>query len=174
MNAGRRLPLVGGLLLIVVGGVLLAGQFVPDWEIEFSWPWIVIAVGAGLLFLGLLTGQASMAIPACIVAGIGGILLHQDLTGDWDSWGYMWALIPGFAGVGTILAGVLSGGAVKALREGGKTVLVSLVLFAIFAGFFGALGDIGEYWPVLIIVAGLWAIIRALLPQRGQSASEEV
>ena len=62
MNAGRRLPLVGGFLLIVVGAILLVGQFVPEWRIEFSWPWIIITVGIGLFVLGLLAGQPAMAV----------------------------------------------------------------------------------------------------------------
>ena len=173
MNAGRRLPLVGGFLLIVVGAILLVGQFVPEWRIEFSWPWIIITVGIGLFVLGLLAGQPAMAVPACIVGGIGGILYYQDTTGNWESWGYLWPLIPGFAGIGTILAGLLRGDLRRALREGGKSILFSIVAFVVMAAIFGALGRLGDYWPVLLIAAGLIWIISALLPSRNRSPHEE-
>ena len=64
-----------------------------------SWPLIVVAVGAGLLVLGLLVGAPEMAIPAVIVGGIGGILYYQNLSGNWASWSYLWTLIPGFSGL---------------------------------------------------------------------------
>jgi hypothetical protein len=168
MSTGRRLPLVGGLLLIVLGAVLLAAELAPEWEIEFTWPWIVVSVGVGLLVLGLLTGQPGMAVPACIVAGIGGILYYQDLTGDWGSWGYLWPLIPGFAGVGTILSGLLGGNFVRALRDGGKSILFSIAGFVVMAAVLGELGSLGDYWPVVLILAGVAALISALLPQRSR------
>jgi hypothetical protein len=63
-----------GILLILVGGWLLSAQFFPEltaWiNIEYSWPLIVIGVGAFLLFLGLLVRAPGMAVPACIVGGI--------------------------------------------------------------------------------------------------------
>ena len=134
MGAGRRLPLFAGLLLIVIGGVLLVDQFIPEWDIEVSWPWIIIAVGVGLLMLGMLTGAPAMAVPACIVGGIGGILLYQDVSGNWSSWSYLWTLIPGFAGVGTILAGLLRGDLRGALGEGTQSIIFSAVAFALAIG----------------------------------------
>ncbi len=173
MNAGRRLPLVGGLLLIVVGGVLLAAELIPGWEIEFTWPWIIIAVGIGLFVLGLLTGQPDMVIPACIVAGVGGILYYQDASGNWESWGYLWPVIPACIGIGTILAGLLRGDLRRALREGGKSILFGAVAFVIMAAIFGVLGEWGSYWPVVLILAGVVGVIWALLPQRIRSGGGE-
>jgi hypothetical protein len=43
-----------------------------------------------------------MAVAACIIGGIGGILYWQSYTGDWASWAYVWTLIPGFSGIGII------------------------------------------------------------------------
>jgi hypothetical protein len=173
MDARRRLPLVGGLLLIALGALLLAGELVPDWDIEFTWPWIIILVGLGLLVLGLLTGQPAMAVPACIVGGIGGILYYQDVTQDWASWAYLWPLIPGFAGVGTILAGLLGGYFGRAVRDGGKSILFSLVGFLVMAALLGRLGELGRYWPVLLILAGVVALVSALLPRRTRSQDVE-
>ena len=167
MNRDRRTNLVGGLLLIVLGALFLIFRLFPGVRamigLTFTWPFIIVAVGGGLFLIGLLTGEPEMSVPACIVAGIGGILYWQNLTGNWDSWAYVWALIPGFAGVGHILAGVL-GGKVKSIREGLETLLVSGVLFVIFASILGPFAFLGAYWPVLLIVLGVVMLVRALLP----------
>ena len=107
----NRTNLVLGILLILFGGWLVVSRQVPavqDWlDNNFTWPMWTIGAGLIIFFMGLLTGAPGMAIPASIVAGIGGILYYQNQTGDFGSWSYMWALIPGFVGVGTILAGLL-------------------------------------------------------------------
>lgn len=167
MNRDRRTSLVGGLLLIVMGILFLIFRLFPGvramFGLAFTWPFIIVAVGGGLFLIGLLTGEPEMAVPACIVAGIGGILYWQNATGNWDSWAYVWSLIPGFAGVGHILAGVL-GGKPKSIREGVETLVVSGVLFVIFASIFGPFAFLGAYWPVLLIVLGVVMLVRALLP----------
>src|SRR3989304_799024 len=112
-NAMRqnRSSLILGILLILFGGCLVAPRQVPavqDWlDNNFTWPMWTIGAGLLILLIGLITGAPGMAVPASIVAGIGGILYYQNATGDFGSWSYMWALIPGFVGVGTILAGLV-------------------------------------------------------------------
>jgi len=150
-----------GAVLIIVGAWLLIVQFIPALRGWFSWPTIIIAVGLLLFLLGLFLGEYEMAIPGCIVGGIGGILFWQNTTGNWESWSYIWALIPGFAGTGTLIAGLLG-------RDGGRvrgglwTMLVSAVLFVVFGSLLGAIGVLGQYWPVLLIVLGLFALIQGL------------
>ena len=57
MNRRRRSNLAVGLLLILVGAGFLVVQFVPElrpWmDIEYSWPLMVVGLGALLLVLGL-------------------------------------------------------------------------------------------------------------------------
>ena len=162
----RRSSLAIGLMLILVGVWLLVGQWMPWLLPQFSWPWTIIGVGVFLLLLGLLTGTPGLAVPACIVGGIGGLLYWQNATGNWESWAYAWALIPGFAGVGVVLAGLLGGEVRKGMSEGSGLILVSLILFAVFGSFFGALGMAGSYWPVLLILLGLLMLVRALFRSR--------
>jgi hypothetical protein len=171
MNDRRRSQLTGGLVMVLLGAALLAVQLVPslkhwietgiDWA--NSWALVVVGVGVFLLILGLLLGAPGMAVPACIVGGIGGLLYWQNATGHWETWAYAWALIPGFAGVGTILAGLLGGDARQALRGGGWLVFISLVTFFIFASFLGGPQVFRGYWPVLIIVLGLVLLVRGLV-----------
>jgi hypothetical protein len=168
MNRGRRSSLATGLVLILIGALVLAAQFVDGWETWFAWPLYIVGLGAILLIIGLLTGVPSLAVPACIVAGIGGLLYYQDITKNWASWSYAWALIPGFVGIGIILAGLLSGKFRKPLREGGQLILVSLVMFLAFGSFFGliGLGPLGQYWPVLLIALGVLILFNRLIFRR--------
>jgi hypothetical protein len=166
MDSQRRSSLAGGLVLVLLGALFLAVQWVPGLQLWFSWPLIIIGIGVLLLIVGLLTGVPAMAMPACIVGGIGGLLYWQNATGNWESWAYAWTLIPGFVGVGMVLSGLLGGDTRQTIRGGGWLILISLVLFAVFASFFGALGLVGSYWPVLLIVLGLLLLAQSLFRSR--------
>ncbi len=162
MDVQRRSNLALGVVLIVLGGIFLATQLIPGLGLILSWPWIVIGVGAFLLLIGLLVGAPDMAIPACIVSGIGGILYYQNLTGDWTSWSYAWGLIPAFVGVGMLVAALLGGRSRYAFREGLRTLLVGVVLFLVFGSLFGAFSWLGAYWPLLLVAAGLLILVEGL------------
>ena len=116
--------------------------------------------------LGLLSGAPGMAVPACIVAGIGGILYYQGLTGDWTSWVYVWTLIPGFTGVGAILAGLLGEKTRKSVREGVTLIVISGALFFIVGAATGRIGWLGGYWPLVLVGWGVLIILRTLLRRR--------
>lgn len=167
MNKQGRSAAIGGGLLILLGAILLLLQISPGLretlQIQWSWPVIVIAVGLGLFVMGLLTGTPAMAIPACIVAGIGGILYYQAATGDWLSWAYAWALIPGFVGVGMILASILGQGGSEQAWKGAEAILTSLVMFLIFGALFGGLTMLGAYWPLLLVLVGAVQLVRRVL-----------
>jgi len=155
------------LILVLLGVWFLAMQWVPGLRPWFSWPWIVIGVGIFLLMIGLLTGVPEMAVPACIVGGIGGLLYWQNATGNWESWRYAWTLIPGFVGVGVFLSGLLGEKPRKSMREGINLILVSLALFVVFSAFTGSPNLLGDYWPALLILWGLYLLIRPLFRSRG-------
>ena len=168
MDRRRRSSLAGGIVLILLGVLFLATQLklLPGLWLEFSWPWIVIGVGAFLLVLGLVVGAPEMAVPACIVGGIGALLYWQNATGNWESWAYAWALIPGFVGVGIVLSGLLGGQIRQSLQAGGVLIFISLVLFAVYGSFLGGRNLLGPYWPVLLILFGLLLLIRPLFRKR--------
>jgi hypothetical protein len=170
MERRRRSSLVAGILLILVGAWLVAVQLMPGlkawFQFEVTWPLFVIAAGVILFVVALLTAVPGLAVPACIVAGVGGILYFQAITGRWETWAYAWALIPSFVGVGTILAGILGGKTAKGVREGGWSILIGLVLFVIFGSFLGGLGWLGPYWPLLVVGLGLLMVVQGLLRVR--------
>lgn len=160
----RRTSLIGGGILILIGLFFLALQVVPGLgdliDIRFTWPLIVVLVGFLLFIVGIAVGEPDMAVPACIVAGIGFLLYWQNATGRWQSWAYVWALIPGFAGVGVILSSLMGGD--ERVIDGFRTILVSLIMFAIAGSFLGPFGFLGRYWPVLLILLGLVILAQGL------------
>jgi hypothetical protein len=171
MSATQRSGLVGGLFLILLGLVFLSFQFFPgmwSWVSEASWPLIVIGVGVALLVIGLIAGAPGLAVPACIVGGIGLLLYWQNATGNWESWAYAWTLIPGFAGVGTLLTGLIEGKG-ESIRAGFWMIIISLVLFAIFASFMGGPVSLGKYWPLLLILLGVVNLVKYFTHSRNQS-----
>ncbi len=166
MDRKQRSSLGVGILLLLVGGWFLAVQFVPQlsswfWQI-FDWP--VYIIGAGVLFLifGLITRVPGFAVPASIIAGIGGLLYYQNVTNNWESWSYAWALIPGFVGIGVILMALFGDGGKNGFRSGLTLIFISLILFFIFGSFFGA-SPLGNYWPFLLIALGLWLLLQPVL-----------
>jgi hypothetical protein len=165
MSRKTRSNLGVGVLLILIGGWFLAVQFLPNlgdwfWDL-FDWPVYIIGAAICMLVFGLIVGAPGMAVPACIVGGIGGLLYYQNATGDWDSWSYAWALIPGFVGVGAMLSSLLGEGGKGGFRSGLTLVFISLVMFLIFGSFWGA-NPLGAYWPVLLIALGVWMLIQPL------------
>jgi hypothetical protein len=168
MQRETRTRVTGGVLLILLGLMFLAYQLIPtpfEWlQGADVWPLTVVAVGVFLLIFGLLVGAPGMAIPASIVSGIGLLLVWQNATGNWDSWSYAWALIPGFVGIGVILNGLLGGDRLRDALEGGFwLIVISLTLFAIFGSFLGGLNLFQPYLPVLLIVLGAVMLLRSLL-----------
>jgi hypothetical protein len=164
MSRKTRSNLAFGILLILIGGWFLAVQMVPGlgwfWNI-FAWPMIIIAIGVAFLLLGVVIGAPGMAIPACIIGGIGGLLYWQNVTNNWESWAYAWTLIPGFVGVGLMLASILGEGGRESFRVGAWMSFISLIVFAIFGALFGQ-SVLGVYWPVLVIALGVWLLVQPL------------
>lgn len=173
-----RSSLVLGVLLILVGGWMIVSNQVPvlhEW-IQGHSTGAVYTIGAGvlILILGLLTGSPGMAVPAAIVAGIGGILYYQDMMNDYSSWSYMWALIPGFVGVGTILAGLLGEHTRRNLAHGLRLIIISAVLFLAFGTLLGGLTVLGTYGaPILIILLGVYILARGFMRGRGRGVQNE-
>ena len=131
-----------------------------------QWPLNIVGVGALILLIGLLLGAPGMAVPAAIVAGIGGILYYQTRAEDFQSWSYMWTLIPGFVGVGTLLSGLLSR-SMRQARSGLDLMAISAVLFIAFAAFFNKLTMFGPYVPAILLVAlGVWLLISSFLRKK--------
>ncbi|MCJ7550668.1 MAG: hypothetical protein MUQ30_13425 [Anaerolineae bacterium] len=170
MQNQKRKSITSGLLLILIGLVFLTFQVFPNLRMwadqEFTWPVSILLVAVGLLVIGALTGTADMLVPASIVGGIGGILYFQNagiLT--WESWAFLWTLIPGFVGVGIFLSGLLKWNR-KEMGDGLQSLLVSAVLFLVFGSLIGSVFGyvpFTDYLPILLIVLGAYLFVRAIL-----------
>lgn len=170
MNSYKKSRLAIGIILILAGVFLLALLISPELkqiiQINVSWPLIIIGVGVFLAVLGLLLAAPGMLVPACIVGGIGGLLYWQNLTGNWSSWAYVWTLIPGFSGIGQVLAGLLGSKEHRGLQNGLWQILISLLLFVIFGSFLGGLTWLGPFWPLMLVLVGIIIIVRNIVKKR--------
>jgi hypothetical protein len=170
----NRTNLFLGVLLILIGAWLVLTRQVPalqNWiDNNFAWPMWTIGAGILVLLIGLITGAPGMAVPASIIAGIGGILYYQNATDDFSSWSYMWTLIPGFVGVGTILAGLLGENTRHNLARGVNLIIISAVLFLAFATLFGGLSILGNYGPaIILILLGVYVLVRGFVRSGGSN-----
>jgi len=176
MSRQNRTQLVLGLVLILAGVWFFAQRSIPQvaaFAERFSdWPFTVIGVGALLLLLGLILGAPGLAVPAAIVAGIGGLFYYFEYLGDWADW-YMWLLVPGFVGVGSILRGLLGEDTRNSLGHGLNLMVISAVLFLVFSAFFGGWDLLGNYGPsILLILLGVWVIGKGLYSSMRRKGGE--
>ena len=162
----KRENLVWGIILILVGGAFLLNQFFPALFGGFSWPWILVGLGVIFTLASLIGRVGGLMIPGIILLGLGGIFLYQVRTDDWDSWAYIWALIPVFAGLGMVLGGLYDAEMRPARPAGLIMIVAGLVGYAVFGGAFGLDPSILRFWPVLLILFGVWVLIKALRPAK--------
>ncbi|MGI8998855.1 MAG: hypothetical protein ACR2GO_04025 [Candidatus Limnocylindria bacterium] len=164
-----------GIVLVLVGAALFAGQLLGIGIEDIGWPFFVIAAGVAILLIGLLVApDQGMAIGGAITTTVGFVLLYQDRTDQWESWAYAWALVgPAASGLGLALWGIRSRDAAD-LRNGTWGLLGGLAMFAIgFLFFEGVIGIGGERlalpsWllPVAVIVIGVAVLGRGFLERR--------
>ena len=158
----KRENVVWGIILILLGVGFLVYQLNPGLFDGFRWPWIIVALGA-IFTLGSLIGRVGgLMIPGLVLLGLGGIFLYQDRTGDWASWAYVWTLMPALAGLGMVIGGLYDRELRQARGVGILMFLGGLAAFVIFGGFFGLGPGVLRYWPVLVILVGLWLLVQAL------------
>jgi hypothetical protein len=158
----RRGNISLAFLLIIVGAWYLAIEIFPGLKALAygSGTWPLQIVGLGILFAvaAILSWTPAFFIPASIITGIGGLLFWQNSTGNWASWSYMWALIPGFVAFGLLLFGLF------ARRRGAYiaglwNLFSSVILFGIFASAFGKFEFASKLWPAGLILLGLIVLL---------------
>jgi len=168
-----------GLILVLVGAALFAGQLLGIGIEDVGWPFFVVAAGVAIFVIGLvIADEQGMVIGGAITTTVGLVLLYQDQTGRWESWAYAWALVgPAASGLGLGVWGLRSGNGGD-LRNGTWGLLGGLAMFAIgFLFFEGVIGIGGDRlalpeWllPVAVIGIGLVVLGRAVLERRDSPA----
>ncbi len=175
-DAGPGMSTVAvGLVLVLVGAVLFAGQLLNVGIGDIGWPFFVIAAGVVILVIGLVVaGEQGMVIGGTIVTTVGLVLLYQNNTGRWETWAYAWTLVgPAASGLGLALWGARTGNG-KDIRNGTWGMLGGLAFFVIgflfFEGVIGLGGDrlsLPEWLlPVAVIAVGVFVLGRGLLERR--------
>ncbi|MBW6467111.1 MAG: hypothetical protein K0B06_11450 [Brevefilum sp.] len=155
-----------GIILILFGLFFLAREIVPQYFPQWDWPFTIIGLGGLFLLWAIFSGTGGLAVPGAILAGIGGIFYYQNLTGDWQSWSFIWALIPAFVGVGIMIGGIIDRNYKEAFSGGLTLLFISGILLFAFGSAFGLRPEITKYWPALLIVLGLIALARALFSSK--------
>jgi hypothetical protein len=174
----RRLLTLGAVLILV--GLAAAAARSVDLDLgayigEQTWPLLVVVPGLvllGLAFVRTPPDGVGFAIAGSIVTTVGAILLVQANTENWASWAYVWALIPGAAGLGMAAYGVLTRSS-DLIDKGVGLIAVAGILFLVGWWYFEALFatgeqpiDIATWWPVVLIGVGAILAIRGVFAAR--------
>jgi hypothetical protein len=150
------------LALITLGVVFLLGNLVPE---RGRGGLLVLGLGAAFLIGRLTTGRYGYATPAGLLIAIGAFISLQDVRGitGITSAGSFFALLGlGFA---LVYAIGLRPWAVWPLFP--AAVLVALGLLLMGVGSLGPLSSltwIVAYWPVALVLLGVWLLLRDALP----------
>jgi hypothetical protein len=167
-----------GLILVAIGAVLLLDRVTGVDLGRAGWPLFIVVPGILILAWGVSTSSREgigLAIGGGITTVVGLILAVQNLTGQWATWAYAWALVgPGGPGLGMIAWGLAHDD--RALvRNGLRTLASGIVLFAAFGLFFeGVIGLSGppfltsDAGPVALIVLGIVVIGAAIVRGRDE------
>ena len=182
-DRGGSLALLGAIV-IVVGFVAFAfEQFSVD---VASWlggsGWTLFVIVPGLILLGaafvLDEGPArAVTIAGAVVTTVGMLLLYQDQTAHYESWAYVWSLIPGAAGVALIINGWRFDQP-DLVTVGTRMVAVFGAIFVAGLWFFETIFQtneppfaLGDNWPIVAILGGGVLLVAGLL--RGSSADRQ-
>jgi len=184
-DAGRLLGVGATLILVGVVAVLARSLALDLGAVigEATWPLLVIV--PGLVLIGLAYTRKppdglGLAIAGSVITAVGTILLVQANTGAWESWAYVWILIPGAAGLGMAGYGLLTRTA-GLIDRGVWMVVISGIVFLVARWYFEAVFatgdqpvDLATWWPLGLVAAGVLVAARALLEWRRGSTPTTV
>lgn len=150
---GNKSNLVWGVMLILIGIFLLAAQFgYICWD--NLWPFILI-IGGGLFLFGFLANRNNygLLMPGTILTIVGLLFLYTN-AGRWDALEYLWPTFILAPGVGFILMYLFA-------PKGNGLWIPAVILVFIALIFYVQFWDIFRFWPVILIVIGLYILISA-------------
>ena len=159
LSHSRRNRIISGLVLILLGGLFLVNQIV-----EIPAVGKLFLPGLGLIFLiwGMITRTGGLLIPGGILTGIGaGVYLMETLSleGEQEPGVFLMTFGGGFALI-TLLSLVFSDEKHWwALIPGGILAAIGAALYMGGAAM-DVLEMIGKFWPVALILVGVWVIFR--------------
>lgn len=161
----RRAPFAA-IILVAIGAVFLIGEI---FNVRFGsgfWPFVIIVPGVMLLASAFGRGgrvNSGTATSGAVLTTLGLIFWYQNVSGNWESWAYIWALLPLAAGVAQMVAGARNEDE-SVSASGRQTARIAAIMFAVGIVFFELIifdrGGFGGYFlPLALIAAGgymLW------------------
>ena len=171
MKKEQRGNIVGGTFLILLGLFFMIWYLKPDWVTAvfgdtISWPFYVIGVGVVFLIVAVVTQMGGFAVPGSLAAGIGSMLYYQNFYNDWESWSYLWPLVPGFVGLGLLIGSYVDKSMRSERRTGMTMFLIALAVTAVLGGFFSANLNLRLGGAVLLILFGIYVLIGSMVKKR--------
>jgi hypothetical protein len=157
--------IVTGILLVLLGGIWLIGQFIGQWVVADFWPFFLIL--GGLIFYAFFfmraqrpVGFEGMLFPGTYLIVVGLLFLLMNLIG-WHNMRYAW---PTFVfGVALSLGAMHQFGRQEPERKRAELLSAAKILTLISAVLYlVAIGGI-YLWPVALIIIGLAIIISGIL-----------
>ena len=166
---------IAGLLLVAFGVAVLwlqqVGVDVAAQVRAAGWPFFIILPGLALVTFAavpLPPRGIGFAIAGSVVTTVGLLLLYQSRTGDWESWAYLWALIPLAVALALLGYGALAGEA-GMVRAGTWVGGIAGIVLVMSAWLFSAVAEgrsaliSGAWGAVLLIALGAMVILRAIV-----------
>ncbi len=160
----RRWPTIA-VILIAVGVVFFFGEV---FNVHFGsnfWPLIMLVPGVMLLIAAFGRDEANpgLAGAGAVLTTLGLIFFYQIASGNWESWAYIWALLPASVGVSQMVSGarndddILAKAGARVARNFGVIFAIGLVFFELIIFDRGGIG--GYLLPLALIAVGglmLW------------------
>ncbi len=145
----RTIELLTGLMLLAIGVLVLASDWLHGWFIGLGisdqllawWPMLLVVLSLFFLVPAVVGRQhrrlrAGMVIPGAILAGVGAAMLYTSLNDRWGAWSYLWTSFPFSLGLGMYAAGwIADAPAFKWIGSG--IAAGSVVAYLAFATAFG-------------------------------------
>jgi hypothetical protein len=176
-TSSDRGVLILGASLLLVGVLLLLGQFLRIPLADYLWPFIFIVPGV-ILFISAVnmeSGGSGLAIVGGILTALGALFLVQSITGFWASWAYAWSLVaPTSIGLSQWIFGsikkndLLIASGEQLMRIGLTIFVIGFIFFEIILGISGfGLKQFGlPVLPIVLIAIGIFILVRALFVKK--------
>lgn len=170
----RRLPILPGILLILLGIWLLARQLdLPLFRGDVVWPWLIVVLGIIIwvryIFFpprsseDVFWGTAALLAGGFLLAWRNGLFLSQL-----EGWGTLWPMIPLIIGISALVEWLF------AIRKWGSLITAIGFGAAGIVGLAYTTGSItsaeawaiARFWPLLIVLIGLGFLIQGILGRK--------
>lgn len=168
-NGSRGGSILGGIVLILIGAWFLLvtlGVNMPD--IGEMWP--IFPTLGGLAFIGMyLTGAEEDA--GVLIPGVGGLLVGLFFFAitlgplDWSDLDRWWPIFPLIGGIAFMVTWIFDRKETGLLVPGLGGVAVGAIAF-VFTMAGESLAWLVDWWPLLLVIAGLFLLIQSLFRGR--------